>query len=161
MYRILKRDFTVVRTVKEAADRHYTFIVCAFKCILDVHSTSSILAPLLDTLPSSPDTAIVLLQNGIGIEDELLGALASRHLDNVVISGCAWVDVTLVEGGKKIIQHGNERLVLGFHKPRDSVAFSEIKAQASVDAFCALLHAGGATAEADDIDFARWRKVLW
>ena len=151
-----------MRTAADAADRPYTYILCAFKCYLDIQSTSSILGPLLDHL--STDTSIVLLQNGIGIEDELLDTLRERGLTNPVISGCAWVDSTMVDGGRAVRQHGNERLVLGYHTPRGSdvkAQFDESKAQAALNALCTLLRTGGANIESANIDAARWRKVLW
>jgi 2-dehydropantoate 2-reductase len=152
----------VVHSVDEAADRQYSFIICAVKCLLDVKPTSAILEPLLKQLPSSPNTCIALLQNGVGIEEDLHQKLAQLGVGNPVLSGCAWVDTTAVDEGKKIVQHGNERLVLGYHVPNLSNDFSEKRAQEGLDAFCRLLQAGGVTAEhVSDIEAARWRKVLW
>lgn len=66
----------------------------------------------------------------------------------------------MINGGKTIAQHGNERLVLGYHKPPED-ALSDTSAKAALDNFDALLRAGGASTEVADIEFARWRKVLW
>lgn len=153
----------MVRSVEEAADRPYAYIVCAVKCLLDIKPTSAILEPLLKQLPSHPTTAIVLLQNGVGIEEDLMKTLANFGANNPVLSGCAWVDTTAVDAGRRIVQHGNERLVMGYHRP-DTVtgeAF-EKQAQQALDTFCDLLISAGATAErAPDVELARWRKVLW
>lgn len=157
----------MVRSVTEAADRQYSFIICATKCVPEVKRTIDILLPLLATLSSSPDTTIVLLQNGIGIEDDILDWLDEHNLGNTVISGCAWVDTTMIDGGKKVTQHGNEKLVLGYHRPQAShtkyaTRFSKDTAIKQLDAFCDLLRAGSTNPEAaGDIDIARWRKVLW
>ena len=153
--------------MSDAADRDYSFIVCATKCVPEVKKTTDILLPLLERLSSSPNTAIVLLQNGIGIEDQVLDWLNENGLSNTVISGCAWVDATMVDGGRKVVQHGNEKLVLGYHRPQASHStyertFKEVDAKMQLDTFCSLLRAGGTNPEAvDDIDIARWRKVLW
>ena len=40
----------------------------------------------------------ILLQNGIGIERDLRAAAPEA----VIISGCAWIDATAVDGGKRI-----------------------------------------------------------
>ena len=156
--------FSVVRSIEEAADREYQFIVCATKSVPEVILTSRLLNPLLSRLSSRSQTTIILLQNGIGIEDDLLEVLNSRGLSNiVVVSGCAWVDTTVFDGGRRVTQVGTERLVLGYHKPRsDSPAFSETVAQERLEDFCDKLLAGGVTPElAPDVDAARWRKVLW
>ncbi|KAI0667728.1 ketopantoate reductase PanE/ApbA C terminal-domain-containing protein [Trametes maxima] len=158
----------VVRTVEDAADRHYSYIICAFKCIPEIVTTPTLLFPLLNKLPegSSPSndpTTFVLLQNGIGIEDDLQAALAKIDAPSTIISGCCWVDTTLVDDGRRVIQHGNERLVLGYHQPPKAASadFSNT-AQRSLDTLCDLLRtAGGNVESAPDVDIARWRKVLW
>lgn len=150
--------------MKEAADHEYSFVICAFKCLLDVNPTTSILAPMLDVLATRPSTTIVLLQNGIGIEDDLQADLERRGCHNLIISGCAWTDTTLVNGGKTVVQHGNERLVLGYHKPKTQTndgGFSDSEAQAKLDSISDLFRQGGAHVDQADIDVARWRKVLW
>ncbi|KAI0328988.1 2-dehydropantoate 2-reductase [Cubamyces sp. BRFM 1775] len=152
--------------IEEAADRHYSYVICAFKAVPEVTTTPALLAPLLARLASSPQdqpTTFVLLQNGIGIEDDLQAALANIDAPSVVISGCCWVDTTLVDGGKKIVQHGNERLVLGYHRaPKGSTGFDEETSKRSLDNLCDLFRAAGGNVEAaPDVDIARWRKVLW
>lgn len=61
-----------------------------------------------------------------------------------------------------MVQHGNERLVLGYHFPDVATEAYKKQAQDVLDTLCSLLIAGGATAEpVADIELARWRKVLW
>lgn len=159
----------VVRTVEEAADRSYAYIICAFKCIPDITTTPALLAPILSRLaadPSTSTTSFVLLQNGIGIEDDLLEAVSKISAPTVVISGCCWVDTTAVDGGKKVAQHGNEKLILGYHQPGAaagaSQGVSEHDAKGSLDTLVSMFRAAGSDAEAaPDADVARWRKVLW
>ncbi|TCD70743.1 hypothetical protein EIP91_001772 [Steccherinum ochraceum] len=158
------KPYRVVRTIEEAADTTYAFIVLATKCIPEVLPTEAILSPLLSHISSTPATSpttIVLLQNGIGIEDKLLAYLASANdLDKrvAVVSGCAWVDATSVDGGRKVTQFGNERLVLGAHK----YDAGGLDGEKSLQEFCDILKQAGANAvPVDDIDAARWRKVLW
>ncbi|KAI8978698.1 ketopantoate reductase PanE/ApbA C terminal-domain-containing protein [Trametes punicea] len=162
------RPYRVVRTVEEAADRYYSYIICAFKCVPEVITTPALLAPLLARLSTSPPkqpTSFVLLQNGIGIEDDLLAELSKIDAPTIVISGCCWVDTTAVNGGRKIVQHGNERLVLGYHRPLngdDSNADAEEVSRPSLERLCDLFRAAGGNVEATpDVDIARWRKVLW
>ncbi|KAI0357545.1 hypothetical protein OH77DRAFT_109518 [Trametes cingulata] len=160
----------VVRSVEEAADRHYSIVICAFKCVPEIVTTSALLSPLLAKLAAEPTndvgvTTFVLLQNGIGIEDDLQAALAKiPAASTVLLSGCCWVDTTAVDGGRKIVQRGNERLVLGYHLPPPDrrQELDESVAKRSLDELCGLFRkAGGNVEAAPDVDIARWRKVLW
>ncbi|KAH9851721.1 ketopantoate reductase PanE/ApbA C terminal-domain-containing protein [Lenzites betulinus] len=163
------KPYRVVRTVEDAADRDYSYIVCAAKSIPEVITTPALLSPIIARLAQSPVekvTGFVLLQNGIGIEDDLLAALAKVDAPSVVISGCCWVDATALEKGRRIVQRGNEeRLVLGYHSPLVAFANAKIDMQAekqSLESLCSILRAAGGNVEAAaDIDVARWRKVLW
>ena len=167
-----------MRTVEEAADRTYTYIVCAFKSVPEITTTPALLAPLISKLATASDSpdpantpvtitsAFVLLQNGIGIEDDLLEALSTIRIPGVqalILSGCCWCDTTAVGGGRRIVQHGNERLDLGYHRPTSpSTTFSEDAAKKSLGELVELFRAGGSVVEAaPDVDVARWRKVLW
>ncbi|WAR57324.1 hypothetical protein PtB15_8B371 [Puccinia triticina] len=92
------RPYRLVRSAEEAADRSYRFIVCCVKCLPDVQPTSAILAPFLQPYQqASPDgrknppPTIVLLQNGIGIEQPLAEAFPSVH----IISCVTWIMVNL------------------------------------------------------------------
>lgn len=58
-------------------------------------TTPQLLQPLL-----AHANAFVLIQNGIGIEKDLQAA-APRA---VVLSGCAWIDSTTVDGGRTVRQ---------------------------------------------------------
>lgn len=168
----------VVRKVAEAADRPYAYIIVASKCVPEITTTPALLSPLLSSLTaqssttsaSSQDgrpTTFVLLQNGIGIEDDLLAALSKISALSVVVSGCCWVDTTATDGGKRIVQHGNEKLVLGYHRPRagsttQTANFPEQTAKDSLNTLVSLFRTAGSAVEAaPDTDIARWRKVLW
>lgn len=65
--------------------------------IPDLISTAEVLGPLL----KCTDT-FVLIQNGIGVE---LGLRETVGTDATIISACAWVDATIVDGGTKLT-HG-------------------------------------------------------
>lgn len=151
----------VVRTVEEAANEQYSYLICAAKCLPDVRPTSDILAPLLNSISTSSSTSIVLLQNGVGIEDDIFEALSKRGLSSPVISGCAWVDATAVDDGKTITQHGNERLVIGYHKPPAPSALAQSTSKAALNNLFDILRIAGTGVEISEIDVARWRKVLW
>ncbi|KAH9452833.1 hypothetical protein MJO28_008254 [Puccinia striiformis f. sp. tritici] len=93
------RPYRLTRSAEEAADRDYRFIVCCVKSLPDVECISAILAPLLlpyhEDFPNStchPPPAVVLIQNGIGIEQELAEAFPLIH----IISCVSWLGANLI-----------------------------------------------------------------
>ncbi|KNZ47424.1 hypothetical protein VP01_63g5 [Puccinia sorghi] len=131
------KPYRLVKSAAEAADRDYKFIVCSVKCLPDLEPTSSILAPFL--LPSHqqhssgsnthPPPTVVLIQNGIGIEQSLAEAFPLIH----IISCVAWIGANMINPppavpGKispppmknaigPVIKHGaQDRLVFGLYE---------------------------------------------
>jgi 2-dehydropantoate 2-reductase len=90
-----------------------------------------------------PDTSIVLLSNGIDIEQEIADAFP----DNELISGLAFICVTRTAPG--LIWHQ----ALGNYPTGLS---------AKTQALCAVFERSGIACEANDnINSARWRKCVW
>ncbi|TFK55378.1 6-phosphogluconate dehydrogenase C-terminal domain-like protein [Heliocybe sulcata] len=148
------KPYRVVASVDDAADRDYRFVVCSFKCLPDVQDTPSLIRPLL-----SKTSAFVLVQNGIGIERTLREEAPGNA---TIISGCAWVDATVVDGGTRVHQTGDERLTIGVHPSPNGNAGAETGARESLELLAELLRSGGCNPEVtNNIDAARWRKVLW
>ena len=109
------------RTIREsspedARDRVYDYVVCTFKNVPDQKSASSVIKPFLraggerEKLPT-----IVLLQNGVGIEEEVQRNLVEceEPVAKGVISAVAWIGANLVEGGTKVVHGALERLEFG------------------------------------------------
>lgn len=95
-----------------------------------------------------PDTAIVLISNGIDIEQEIAEAFPHNEL----ISGLAFICVTRMAPGQ-IWHQAYGRLALGNY-PR---GFSE-----KTKALCALYEQAGIPCVASpDIVTARWQKCVW
>jgi 2-dehydropantoate 2-reductase len=97
----------------------------------------------------APNTAIVLVQNGIGIEDEIAQAFPQHEL----ISGVAYAGVS--RAGPAHIRHESAyaRLILGLY-PRG--------VSAACERLAAAIRAGGANSTlTDDIVGARWQKCAW
>lgn len=63
------------------------------------------------------------------------------------------------DGGRKVTQFGNERLVLGVHHYNEE---KRAEGENALNEFCEVLKLSGAYAiPVEDVDAARWRKVLW
>jgi 2-dehydropantoate 2-reductase len=95
-----------------------------------------------------PDTAIVLVSNGVEIEDEVARAFPDHEL----ISGLAFICVTRTAPGK-IWHQAYGRLVLGNY-PNGLSARTRALAEA-------FESAGIGCSGTEDIVTARWQKCLW
>lgn len=95
-----------------------------------------------------PDTCIVLLSNGIEIEDDIAAAFP----DNEIISGLAFVCVTRTAPGQ-IWHQAYGRLAFGNYPEGSS---------GNVSALCeAFTRAGMGCDESHRITSSRWQKCLW
>ncbi|KAJ1837944.1 hypothetical protein LPJ73_007233, partial [Coemansia sp. RSA 2703] len=128
----------VVRTVDEATETYDYILICT-KALPNLSDNSS----LITSAVRSPDTAIVLIQNGIGIEDPFV----ARFPSNPVISVVAYIDASQPENG--LIEHGtNIKLIMGAHPASDRLAqiWNTMGVQCIVT---------------DKIQAFRWLKLVW
>lgn len=114
-------------------------------CVKVVESADRV-GLLRDTL--GPNTAIVLISNGIDIEQEI----AEAYPDNELISGLAFICVTRTAPGK-IWHQAYGKLALGNYPGG---------ASEKVQKLAALFDAARITCEvSEDITTARWQKCVW
>ncbi|KAH8724424.1 2-dehydropantoate 2-reductase [Phaeosphaeriaceae sp. PMI808] len=136
----------VVRDCDEAASRAsgvpYDYLVVCTKAIAG--KVPELIAPAV----TPGKTAIVLIQNGVGIEQEYFDAFSS----NPIISTVAYLPVTQRPAG--VVKHGEtEKLHIGIYP---TSAPNE-----PAKTFTALIQAAGGTSEFhDDVQFERWFKLL-
>ncbi|KAI1074096.1 2-dehydropantoate 2-reductase [Whalleya microplaca] len=137
---------TVADAVAEAPDKPYDYIIVTAKALPTKPSTAELIGPAV-----GPGTTIVLLQNGIGTEEEF----STLYPENPLLSSVVYLPATQVSPG--VIQHKElELLHIGTY-PATAPAAHKAAAQAFVD----LLGAAGATAQLhDDVQFERWSKLL-
>lgn len=135
------RPQAVLRSVEECGEAP-DFLVLSVK-VLDGLDRAALIRPAV-----GPNTAIVLIQNGIEIEPELVEAFPN----NTVVSALAFVAVSRVAPGK--IEHkAYGQLVLGDY-PRG--------AGPAAKQFGALLDAGGVRGQVtEQVVTERWRKAVW
>jgi 2-dehydropantoate 2-reductase len=134
----------VVRTPKEATQfGPFDYILVCSKAF---PSTAKLISAAV-----SPETAIVLAQNGIGIEAEY----AVAYPNNTIISGVVYLPTTQVEPG--IIEHGTplERFEIGTYP-----ASANVNAKAKVELLAELFTKGDGTCISyDDVQAKRWYKL--
>lgn len=135
----------VVRNCEEAASassKPYDYIVVCSKAIPGTFP--QLIAPAV----TPGHTAIVLLQNGVGIEEEY----ATAFPGNPIISAVLFLPV--VQRSTGVIDHGEiEQIQLGSYPSSTSGDHAS--------AFTELIKAGGGTAEFyQDIQLKRWTKLL-
>ena len=138
-------SFRPAQTLRSAAEYRGAadYVLVALKLVRGVDRVALIRPALAAT------SAILLVQNGIGIEEEVAEAFPRHEL----LSGVAYAAVSREAPGR--VRHHSEytRLVLGRY-PRGS--------SASAERFAALLKQGGSScAVTEDIVGARWQKCAW
>lgn len=153
-----------VKTVSEAVDRNlgpFDYILVASKAF---PGTSELIKEAV-----SPVTAIVLAQNGIGIEEEYKALFPQ----NTIVSGVVYLPTTQVKPGyiemaplelfeiglypsplKSPPTNGRSNGDSGYHTPSDTTA------QTQLENFAALFAKGGASCKIfEDIQAPRWVKL--
>ncbi|MFG0633272.1 putative 2-dehydropantoate 2-reductase [Pseudomonas sp. xss_2] len=110
------------------------------------------LAPLI-VQAAAPEARVVLLQNGLGVEDQLRPALRP---DMHLLGGLCFICVNREAPG--VIRHQALGAVnLGYHSGPAAGA-----ALAIVEEGAALFHAAGIDSQAmENLEQARWQKLVW
>jgi len=120
------------------------------KALPDVYSIADIIAPAVE---ASPDAGIVLIQNGIGVEDPI----KKRFPRNPILSSIAYIGVTQNSAG--VVYHSGpvQRLVVGLFEPIEGVDTAKC-----LQVFGERCKRGGLeTVVSADIQNYRWQKLVW
>ncbi|KAH9903689.1 2-dehydropantoate 2-reductase [Xylariomycetidae sp. FL2044] len=147
----------IVRSVDEAISTcpnggYFDYILITSKALPTRPSTPSILAP---ALRGRPRTAIVLIQNGVGIEDEWRAA----YPENPLLSCVAYLPATQVRPA--VVEHREVELLHVGTYPPSSTSAGTAEAEAAAESFVSLLTRAGATAKLHaDVQGERWAKLL-
>ncbi|KAI0901807.1 6-phosphogluconate dehydrogenase C-terminal domain-like protein [Annulohypoxylon nitens] len=147
----------VAKTITEAVENAvgegegektvFDYVVIAAKALPTSPSTAELIGPAV----TNGKTGIVLIQNGIAIEDEY----ARLYPENPILSTVAYFPATQISPG--VIQHREiETLHVGTYPASAPIAHKE-----SAEKFVDLLTRGGATGKLhDDVQRERWGKLL-
>jgi len=137
-------NFIPSQVLKQAADFDGTadYVLLCTKVIPDL-DRAALIRPVVEA-----DTAIVFIQNGVEIEQEMLEAFP----DNEVISGLAFICCNRIKAGE-ILHLAYGRLVLG-NLPGSVSSKTEY--------LCDLIKRSGIECSATDaIITERWKKCVW
>lgn len=128
---------------------NFKYVVCANKAITMSPSASEQIAPIV-----GEDTTIVLIQNGVGNDEEF----RKRFPGNTILSGVTWVNANQPSPGV-IVHKFEETMQFGVHW---NESIDRAKQQAAYDRFVAHLRGGGTDVEeVPSIDLWRWKKTIW
>lgn len=142
----------VFRRVDDAAAHGaWDYVIVTTKALPDVADDSALIAPAV-----APQTAIVLIQNGLGVE----APYRARFPQNVILSGVTVVSAEQTTPGT-VVQNRWTRLSLGPYT--DGSGARRTEGDARAEAFARLLGAGGIKdAEVYDermLQMVRWHKI--
>jgi 2-dehydropantoate 2-reductase len=138
----------VVRTPNDATCLGpFDFIIVSNKILPNTSSIPSLLSPVV-----SPHTSLVLVQNGISIEQPYSTAFPN----NPILSTVTYLPTTRTS--PVVVEHKEvEHLHIGTY-PSTKVPASH---KSAAETLASLIKAGGASATVhDDIQFERWNKLL-
>ncbi|KAK3723262.1 hypothetical protein LTR37_001985 [Vermiconidia calcicola] len=146
---VVYKPHRVVKDLEECSDVTFDYVLVCTKSFPESKpSLSDILKPAVS---GRPDTAIVLAQNGIGIEEEI----SQAFLDNPVLSGVVYCPATQTAPGYVDYPEMLNLLELGTY-PSDAPH----RHKAAATSFAELTIKGGGGAEVhDNIQIARWSKL--
>lgn len=147
---VIYKPDAVVRDVSECEEKKFDYVlVCAKSYPGNKPSLSDLLRPVME---GNPETTVVLAQNGIMIEEDIAAAFP----DNPLLSGVVYLPATQVEPGVIEYREMLNLLELGtypMHAP--------VRHKNAAERFAKLMIQGGGAAEVhDNIQIARWSKLL-
>lgn len=116
------------------------------KALPECYNVADIIAPAV-----TENTTIVLIQNGLGVEDPI----TERFPDNPIVSIVAYIGTSQNEPGK-ITMVGKESLVVGKYLA------AKRKSDKERAAFIELLKKGDVEVQiVEDVEKVRWQKLFW
>ncbi|KAJ1677433.1 hypothetical protein EV182_006190, partial [Spiromyces aspiralis] len=142
----------VYRSITEAVEDgdESDYVVLSTKAYPNIEDGSSLIAPVVKNRACS----IVLMQNGVGIEDPY----QKRFPNNPIISAVMFVDVTQPEHG--VIEHGlHSENVFGLFPAPPAASTNAVESLAQLASLWKRGDVPCTTTE--DIQSYRWHKVVW
>ncbi|KAJ2080464.1 hypothetical protein H4R24_003076 [Coemansia sp. RSA 988] len=144
----------VVQSVEEAVSDGtvYDFIIVCTKALPNIDDNSKLIVPAVN----GQRTTIILIQNGIGIEDPF----CARFPGNPIVSVVSYIDVSQPSDG--VIEHGsNSRLLMGLCAS-ENASYDMVAVVESLQKLCDIWNENGAMCVVvENIQRFRWLKLVW
>ncbi|PVG03056.1 ApbA-domain-containing protein [Serendipita vermifera] len=159
------RPYRVVRDIRDVALEQFDYVFICTKAIPEVVSTAEILEPFINQTLVQP--TYVLLQNGLGVEDDLYAALKKKSPNSEpMIVSCALYIMANVQDDGSVFQTATDKVVIGVYKGQDRVnkeqPFGLPGEQGLLERLTDLLNKSGLEASyVADIAAAKFIKNLW
>ncbi|KAF9523773.1 hypothetical protein CPB83DRAFT_774909 [Crepidotus variabilis] len=154
------------KSVAEAADREYSYVVITTKAIPELTKTPEILAPLLakEYREKFKQPTYAILQNGLNVEVDLYNALkeAQPSLKPSILSTAVWIGTNL--STPNTVEHNDfDRVTLGVYRHEDFVTSkNSTDEDALLQDFGRLLEQGGTTLTiVPEIQRKKFLKNFW
>ncbi|TFK31810.1 ketopantoate reductase PanE/ApbA-domain-containing protein [Crucibulum laeve] len=153
------------KSVADAADRQYSYVVLTTKAIPEVATTPTILAPLLSPPYSDRynQPTYILLQNGLNVERDLYNTLKNlKKGPPSIVSTSLYIGTNLVQ--PNVVEHSNfDRLSLGVYRHGDFTTTTNTNEEAALlDDIGGILKAGGSTITiVPEIQRMKFSKNFW
>ncbi|KIJ63666.1 hypothetical protein HYDPIDRAFT_92387 [Hydnomerulius pinastri MD-312] len=161
------RPDRLFKSVAEAADRPYSYVVLTTKAVPEVMKTPSVLAALLSAPYTDKYTqpTYVLLQNGMGVERDLYTSIKGlAQGDPRIISTVVWIGTNLASKNKVVHNHF-DRMTLGMYRHGDHLTTSNTDGeQAILSDFGSMLEPEGARTDVTivpEIQRYKFAKTFW
>ncbi|KAL7413147.1 ketopantoate reductase PanE/ApbA-domain-containing protein [Mrakia frigida] len=154
----------LVRSVEEAADTAYTFVIITTKSLPDILPTEAMLEPIIKAGKSK---TFVLIQNGLGIEEGIYAA--TRAIDATILTSVCYISTNLVGNRDEVRFENTERLEIGvYHPPSEGRTLdtplpkpTDVQT-AALNQFAEIVKAGeGGIKLEEDMELVRFKKVVW
>lgn len=159
------KPYRLVSSVAEAADRPYSYVILTTKAIPEVIKTSRVLEPLLSSPYSErhPQPTYVLLQNGLGVEQDLYHSVkALNQGEPKIISTVVWIGTNLVE--KNVVEHTDfDRITIGMYRHGDRLTTTNSPEEDAIltDLGTMLKTGGSEVTIATEIQRKKFAKTFW
>ncbi|KAG8928702.1 hypothetical protein FRC02_006577 [Tulasnella sp. 418] len=151
----------VVKSVSEALDRPYKYVVVATKALPDVLPTAQLLAPILLPSYNHPLPTIVLLQNGIGVERDLYDhAFTSLGKRLRIIAAAVYILTNLNPVGDEVIHDREARIDIGLYHPLEGPR-TEDPDNSLISFHHMVMEGGGGSKVFENIQPIKYHKNMW
>ena len=99
--------FEVCRSVAEAADRSYAYVIVTTKAIPDIMPTPELLAPFLEPeyVEKYEQPVYVLLQNGLNVEMDLFAALKALGKAPQILGSALYINANALK--PDLVEHSD------------------------------------------------------